>query len=68
MVIEKREQQKEYVRAKLQKKKRVPFIVNGKIDVETVFGFLKANLRFTRFSVRGKSKDENEMGLALMWL
>ena len=37
-----------------------------KIDVEPVFGFLKANLRFTRFSVRGKSKVENEMGLALM--
>ncbi|QBK26855.1 hypothetical protein DKZ56_13980 [Ureibacillus thermophilus] len=29
-------------------------------------GFLKANLRFTRFSVRGKSKVENEMGIALM--
>ena len=37
-----------------------------KIDVEPVFGFLKANLRFTRFSVRGKSKVENEMGLALL--
>ncbi len=37
-----------------------------KIDIEPVFGFLKANLRFTRFSVRGKSKVENEMGLALM--
>lgn len=37
-----------------------------KIDVEPVFGFLKANLGFTRFSVRGKSKVENEMGLALM--
>ncbi|WP_026023415.1 transposase, partial [Lysinibacillus boronitolerans] len=35
-------------------------------DVEPVFGFLKANLRFTRFSVRGKSKVENEMGLALL--
>ena len=31
-----------------------------KIDVEPVFGHLKANLRFTRFSVA------NEMGLALM--
>ncbi|MFD2628653.1 transposase, partial [Oceanobacillus kapialis] len=32
-----------------------------KIDVEPVFGFLKANLRFTRMSVRGKSKVENEL-------
>lgn len=39
---------------------------NRKIGVEPVFGFLKANLRFTRFSVRGKSKVENEMGFALM--
>ncbi|WP_156482263.1 transposase, partial [Bacillus sp. VT 712] len=37
-----------------------------KMDVEPVFGFLKANLGFTRFSVRGKSKVENETGLALM--
>ena len=37
-----------------------------KIDVEHVFEFLKANLDFTRFSVRGKSKVENEIGLALM--
>ncbi|MEC1373097.1 transposase, partial [Heyndrickxia oleronia] len=36
------------------------------IYVSRVFGFLKDNLRFTRFSVRGKSKVENEMGLALM--
>src|SRR5699024_946542 len=31
-----------------------------------VFGFLKANLGFTRMSVRGKSKVHNEMGFALM--
>ncbi|EON73344.1 transposase [Lysinibacillus sphaericus OT4b.31] len=37
-----------------------------KVDVVPVFGFLKANLGFTRFSVRGKSKAENEIGLALM--
>jgi len=36
-----------------------------KIDVEPVFGFLKANLRFTRFSVRGESKVENETKQAL---
>src|SRR5699024_4485801 len=38
----------------------------GKIDVEPVFRFLKANLGFTRMSVRGKSKVHNEMGFALM--
>ncbi|CEA02316.1 hypothetical protein BN1050_01212 [Metalysinibacillus saudimassiliensis] len=27
---------------------------------------LQVNLRFTRFSVRGKAKVANEMGLALM--
>lgn len=37
-----------------------------KIDVEPVFGNLKANLRFTRFSVRGKAKVHNELGIALM--
>src|SRR5699024_3718449 len=31
-----------------------------------VFGFLKANLGFTRMSVRGKPKVHNEMGFALM--
>src|SRR5699024_6669377 len=35
-------------------------------DVEPVFGFLKANLSFTRFSVRGKSKVENGLAFALM--
>src|SRR5690625_4723695 len=37
-----------------------------KIDVEPVFGFLKANLSFLRFSVRGRLRVENELGLALM--
>lgn len=66
MVNEKWEQQKEYVRAKLSEEKTSTIYRKRKIDVEPVFGFLKANLRFTRFSVRGKSKVENEMGLALM--
>lgn len=30
------------------------------------FGSRKANLSFTRFSVKGKLKVENEVGLALM--
>ena len=66
MVNEKWEQQKEYVRAKLSDEKTGAIYRKRKIDVEPVFGFLKANLRFTRFSVREKSKVENEMGLALM--
>ncbi|WP_394239605.1 IS1182 family transposase [Niallia oryzisoli] len=66
MINEKWELQKEYVRAKLSEEKTSSIYRKRKIDVEPVFGFLKANLRFTRFSVRGKSKVENEMGLALM--
>lgn len=37
-----------------------------KIDVETVFGGLKAYLHFTRFSVRGMEKVKLESGLALL--
>jgi transposase len=66
MVNEKWEQQKEYVRAKLSEEKTSAIYRKRKIDVEPVFGFLKANLHFARFSLRGKSKVENEMGLALM--
>lgn len=66
MVNEKWEQQKEYVRTKLLEEKTSSIYRQRKTDVEPVFGFLKVNLRFTRFSVRGKSKVENEMGPALM--
>jgi len=66
MVNEKWEEQKEYIRAKLSEEKTSSIYRKRKIDVEPVFGFLKANLHFTRFSVRGKSKVENEMGFALM--
>ncbi|MFJ7951474.1 IS1182 family transposase, partial [Lysinibacillus sp. NPDC096418] len=65
-INEKWEQQKEYVRAKLSEEKTGAIYRKRKIDVEPVFGFLKANLGFTRFSVRGKSKVENDIGLALM--
>jgi hypothetical protein len=37
-----------------------------KIDVEPAFARLKANLGFSRFSVRGKDKVRQEIGLALM--
>lgn len=66
MVNEKWEQQKEYVRTLLSEEKTGAIYRQRKIDVEPVFGFLKANLGFTRFSVRGKSKVEHEIGLALM--
>lgn len=65
-VNEKWEQQKEYVRSKLSEEKLGSIYRKRKTDVEPVFGFLKANLCFTRFSVRGTSKVENEMGFALM--
>ncbi|SHR94321.1 Transposase DDE domain [Mycobacteroides abscessus subsp. abscessus] len=66
MVNEKWEQQKQYIRNKLSEEKTGSIYRQRKIDVEPVFGFLKANLGFTRFSVRGKSKVGNDIGLALM--
>src|SRR5690625_3442761 len=65
-VNEKWEHQKEYIRTKLSKKETGEIYKKRKIDIEPFFGFLKANLSFTRFSVRGKSKVENEIGFALM--
>ena len=47
MVNEKWNNKNEYVRASFQREKRAPSIENAKIDVEPVFGFLKANLRFS---------------------
>src|SRR5690606_1949577 len=63
---EKWESQKEYVREKLSDEKTGEIYGKRKIDVEPVFGFLKANLGFTRLSVRGKEKVINELGFALM--
>ncbi|MFD1607518.1 IS1182 family transposase [Oceanobacillus luteolus] len=63
---EKWESQKEYVREKLSDEKTGEIYGKRKIDVEPVFGFLKANLGFTRFSVRGKQKVTNELGFSLM--
>src|SRR5690606_25213759 len=65
-INEKWESQKEYVRTKLSDEKTGEIYEKRKIDVEPVFGFLKANLGFTRFSVRGKSNVHNELGFALM--
>jgi transposase len=66
IINQKWEQQKEYVKTKLSEEKTGALYRQRKTDVEPVFGFLKANLGFKRFSVRGKAKVENETGLALM--
>lgn len=63
---EKWEQQKKIVRQQLSEEKTGSIYAKRKTDVEPVFGFLKANLRFSRLSVRGKSKVENELGFAFM--
>lgn len=65
-INERWEKQKEYIKEKLSDEKTESIYARRKIDVEPVFGNLKANLGFTRFSVRGKEKVSNEMGLALM--
>jgi len=54
------------VREKLSNEETGEIYGKRKIDVEPVFGFLKANLGFTRMYVRGKPKVHNEMGFALM--
>lgn len=37
-----------------------------KIDVETVFGYVKASLGFTRYTVRGTEKVKRQTGLLIM--
>ncbi|MGD6801711.1 transposase, partial [Rossellomorea vietnamensis] len=59
-------QQKEKIRTLLSDEKTGEIYGRRKIDVEPVFGFLKANLGFTRLSVRGQERVQNEMGFALM--
>lgn len=54
------EKQKEYIRVKLSEEETGDIDKKGKKDVETVFGFSQVNLFFTRFSVRGKWKVEND--------
>lgn len=63
---EKWEQQKKIIKDLLSDEKTGAIYGKRKIDVEPVFGFLKANLCFTRFSVRGKEKVRNDLGFALM--
>ncbi|HLR03580.1 MAG TPA: transposase, partial [Virgibacillus sp.] len=56
---QKREQQKSYTKQKLSEKETGEIYGKRKIEVEPAFGFLKANLSFTRISVRGNEKVEN---------
>ncbi|MDO4671203.1 MAG: transposase [Aerococcus sp.] len=37
-----------------------------KIDVETVFGFMKVSLGFTRFTIRGLDKVRKQTGLLII--
>ncbi|HDJ1616464.1 TPA: transposase [Staphylococcus aureus] len=48
--------------------KRKKIYSQRKIDVEPVFGFMKAILGFTRMSVRGINKVKRELGFVLMAL
>lgn len=60
------EEQKLNIREKLSSEEGTQFYSKRKIDVEPTFGQVKANLRFTRFSVRGKANVENETNLIFM--
>ncbi|OHS49791.1 transposase, partial [Staphylococcus sp. HMSC65H10] len=55
-----------FTREKLSDPKTSSIYKQRKIDVETFFGNLKANLGFTRMSVRGIEKVETEVGIACM--
>ena len=61
----------EYFKAQINKKLSEPkktIYSQRKIDVEPVFGFMKAILGFTRMSVRGINKVKRELGFVLMAL
>lgn len=57
---------KQFTREKLSDPKTSSIYSKRKIDVETFFGNLKANLGFTRMSVRGIEKVETEVSIACM--
>ncbi|KGP70762.1 transposase, partial [Pontibacillus yanchengensis] len=59
-------QQKNMVKEKLSDEKTGEIYGKRKTDEEPVFGFLKANLHFTRMSVRGNENVHNELGFAFM--
>ncbi len=62
----------EYFKVRIIKKafrtKNKKHLQSRKIDVEPVFGFMKAILGFTRMSVRGINKVKRELGFVLMAL
>lgn len=60
------EGQKLKIKEKLSSKKGAKLHVQRKVDVELTFGQVKANLGFTRFSVREKSKVETKINLIFM--
>ena len=53
-------------RAKLSDDTGSSIYARRKIDVESVFGHLKAYLHFTRFTLRGNTKVQKQMRFALM--
>lgn len=57
---------KPQINQKLSEPKTKAIYDQRKIDVEPVFGFMKAILRFTRMSVRGINKVKRELGFVLM--
>jgi transposase len=57
---------KAYTRQKLSDEDMMLLYKNRKIDVEPVFGHLKANLGFTRLHVRGADKVRSELRYAFM--
>ena len=59
----------EYFKSQINKNQKQKNIYSQrKIDVEPVFGFMKAILGFTRMSVRGLNKVKRELGFVLMAL
>ena len=56
------------INQKLSERKAKTIYSQRKIDVEPVFGFMKAILVFTRMSVRGLNKVKRELGFVLMAL
>ena len=61
----------EYFKSQINKKLSEPEtknIYSQRIDVEPVFGFMKAIWGFIRMSVRGLNKVKRELGFVLMAL
>lgn len=65
-INEKWQQQKETMHQQLSSPEGGVIFAKRKIEDESVFGNLKANLGFRRLAVRGLSAATNEIGIALM--